>query len=85
MVLNELQYNDNLRASQDVVFLGDPDAASRISWQSAPDGAGVIAINDARPDEGAAIFTCFGTLARSFFTLNSHWGFDPQNKKPWQV
>lgn len=85
MVLNERQYLDNLRSSGDVVFLGDPASPARISWAPVPDGNGFMAINDARPDEGAANLSLIGTISRSSFSLNSVWGFDIEHKRPWQV
>lgn len=85
MVLNEQQYLNDLRSSGDVIFLGDPMSTSRVSWAPIPEGSGFMAINDARPDEGAANFSFIGTISRNFFSLNSHWGFDITNKKPWQV
>ena len=85
MVLNEQQYLANLRNSGDVVFLGNTTSPSRVSWAPVPDGSGSMAINDTRPDEGAAILSFIGTISPSFFSWSSHWGFDINNKKPWQA
>ena len=85
MVLDEQQYLASLRSSGYVMYLGDATSPSRVSWAPIPNGNGFMAVNDTCPDEGAAILSFIGTISPSFFSLNSHWGFDINNKKPWQV